>query len=52
MSTTTTTDGTLSLTLLGLGGWPGEPSRPTPGEDIADFFPHEAGDFEGAAHWG
>jgi tetratricopeptide (TPR) repeat protein len=37
-------------TLLGLGGRPGEPSRPTPGEDIADFFPlHEAGDFAGAA---
>jgi tetratricopeptide (TPR) repeat protein len=37
-------------TLLGLGGRPGEPYRPTPGEALAEFFPlHKAKDFEGAA---
>jgi hypothetical protein len=37
-------------TLLGLGGRPGEPYRLTPGEALADFWPHhEAGDYEAAA---
>jgi hypothetical protein len=37
-------------TLLGLGGRPGEPYRLTPGEALADFWPHhEAGDHEAAA---
>lgn len=37
-------------TLLGLGGRPGLPYRPTPGEALAEFFPlHEAGDYEAAA---
>jgi tetratricopeptide (TPR) repeat protein len=37
-------------TLLGLGGRPGEPYRPTPGEAIGEFFPlYNAKDFEGAA---
>ncbi|MGH3103624.1 MAG: TPR end-of-group domain-containing protein [Gaiellaceae bacterium] len=37
-------------TLLGIGGRPGQPYRPTPGEALADFFPlHEAGDYDRAA---
>ena len=37
-------------TLLGLGGRPGLPYRPTPGEALTEFFPlHEAGDYEAAA---
>ena len=37
-------------TLLGLGGRPGLPYRLTPGEALADFWPHhEAGDYEAAA---
>ena len=37
-------------TMIGLGGRPGEPYRPTPGEAIAAFYPlHEAKDYEGAA---
>ena len=37
-------------TLVGIGGRPGEPYRPTPGEAIAAFFPlHEAKDYEAAA---
>jgi len=37
-------------TLLGLGGRPGLPYRPTPGDALAEFFPlHEAGDYEAAA---
>jgi hypothetical protein len=37
-------------TLLGLGGRPGLPYRPTPGEALAAFWPlHEAGDYEAAA---
>jgi tetratricopeptide (TPR) repeat protein len=36
-------------TLLGIGGRPGEPYRPSPGEALGDFFPkHEAQDWEGA----
>ena len=37
-------------TLLGIGGRPGAPYRPSPGEALGDFFPkHEAQDWEGAA---
>lgn len=37
-------------TLLGLGGRPGLPYRPTPGEALAEFWPyHEAGEYEAAA---
>jgi tetratricopeptide (TPR) repeat protein len=36
-------------TLLGLGGRPGLPYRPTPGEALAEFWPlYEAGDYEAA----
>ena len=37
-------------TILGIGGRPGEAYRDTPGEAMADFFPHyDAGDYEAAA---
>lgn len=36
--------------LLGIGGRPGLPYRPSPGEALAEYFPlHEAKDYEGAA---